>query len=409
MAGFAPAFVRRSRLIIFLAGWLLLVPGFSHAQLMEDPVENARLRVGPFGITPGVRLTNIGVDSNVFNSADNPKSDFTMTLTPDVRVGIKPLRARVAFSSELGLEYFHTFADQRSLQGGVNGRAEVPFGRVTPWFAASYSSTKRRTGFDLDLRARWVSRAISVGAEGRVRGKLDAGVAFERRVYAYDPNQLPGLNLALVLDRREEAATVYLRHRLTPLTTVVLQGAAGRDRFELSPGKNSHSARAELGVDLSPFALISGNARIGVRRFDGVGGDLLSYRGVVGSATARYTLLGRTQFEFVGQRDISYSFDVQYPYYVIGSSQVTVTPRLSQRWDVQGRFGRQRLAYKEVVGALVPQNRVDHVRQIGVGGGYHLNGVTRFGVYLDHERRTSVISSRSYAGFRVGTSVTYAQ
>src|SRR5687768_12949697 len=57
----------------------------AHAQLpdLPDP-DTVRTRVGPFYLNPTVALTNAGVDENVFNEADSlePRSDFTMTLTP---------------------------------------------------------------------------------------------------------------------------------------------------------------------------------------------------------------------------------------------------------------------------------------------------------------------------------------
>ena len=57
-----------------------------------DVRSEARSHLGPFYFTPGVRLKELGVDSNVFNAAGEQKSDFTFTLAPTLNVSV-PIRA----------------------------------------------------------------------------------------------------------------------------------------------------------------------------------------------------------------------------------------------------------------------------------------------------------------------------
>src|SRR5712691_10833261 len=61
-----------------------------------DPVTSARIRLGPFGITPSIALTNLGVDSNVFNSLENPQQDFRFTLSPQVNSWFRAGRSRTS-------------------------------------------------------------------------------------------------------------------------------------------------------------------------------------------------------------------------------------------------------------------------------------------------------------------------
>ena len=45
-----------------------------------DPADAARFRLGAFRFTPSIAISNIGRDNNVFNEADDPKSDTTAAL-----------------------------------------------------------------------------------------------------------------------------------------------------------------------------------------------------------------------------------------------------------------------------------------------------------------------------------------
>ena len=54
------------------------VPAFAQ-NVLKDPSESAKYRIGGFRFTPFLAITDIGVDTNVYNEADseNPKQDTT--------------------------------------------------------------------------------------------------------------------------------------------------------------------------------------------------------------------------------------------------------------------------------------------------------------------------------------------
>ena len=41
-----------------------------------DPVENARVRMGPVALRPTLIIRDVGIDSNVFNESGTPQEDF---------------------------------------------------------------------------------------------------------------------------------------------------------------------------------------------------------------------------------------------------------------------------------------------------------------------------------------------
>jgi len=95
---------------------------------------------------------------------------------------------------------------------------------------------------------------------------------------------------------------------------------------------------------------------------------------------------------------------------VVTGAMLTVTPQLTLRWDVRGRVGAQRFAYRAAV--WLPSSlpdRVDRVGMFGWGVGYRLGRDLRVGIDIDREHRRSAIRLREYQGFRTGLSVTYGR
>ena len=380
-------------------------------QIADDAAEQARIRLGPIGVTPSVALTRLGVDTNVFNEFEDPKRDFTFTLSPQLDAWARAGRARLHVGGRSDLVYFERYSSERSMDGAVEGRFEVRGTRFTPWIAGSYLSGRQRIGYEVDLRFRRTVDAGVVGIDTRVGGRTRIGVTAERARYTHDPDAVYlSSNLRDVLNRRSEAVGLQLRYALTPLTTFVVGAQATRDRFEFEPARDSTSGRADVGFDLAPSALISGRGRIGFRKLTSVASDLPVYSGLVASVAAGSTIGGRTRIDVSSERELTYSWEPDYPYYLVTGATVTATPRVTERWDVQGRLGHYRLAYRAKTGTSpLLADRVDSYSVRGAGIGFHLGDDMRIGFNVDREHRTSPIRLRFYAGYRAGLSVTYGR
>src|SRR3989442_3497896 len=100
----------------------MLTVSSAAAQNGSDPASEAPMRLGPLTLTPSVSLTNFGIDSNVFNEVDNPKRDFTATLSPSTEARLRLGRAPVIANGGVDFVYFSQYASQRSL----NRHREVP-------------------------------------------------------------------------------------------------------------------------------------------------------------------------------------------------------------------------------------------------------------------------------------------
>jgi hypothetical protein len=159
------------------------------------------------------------------------------------------------------------------------------------------------------------------------------------------------------------------------------------------------------GLEFRPSALISGTAFVGYRRFRTLNPTVPDYAGVVASVELKYVALDA--FRIVGQvkRDIDYSLDLSEPFFVSTSVGADVTQMLGVSWDVVARLRRGTLAYR--AGTAGGTGRVDRVRLLGLGVGRRLGDDLRVGIDVDQVVRTSALAARTFAGIRVGGSLTY--
>jgi len=389
-----------------LASVLLLVSSASAQE--PDPISTARMHLGPLAFTPTIAVSNLGIDTNVFNSLDAPKRDFTTTLSPQAQFWLRLGQGRLSGATQLHYVHYQKYATERALSARNEVRVELPLHRITPYVSDTFINARERPGYEIDARARRVENTVRLGTEVRVGGKTSLDFAAGRTRVRFDADEVfLGTHLREVLNRTTDGVYLSLRHDLTPLTTVAIDAEAQRDRFELSPVRNADTVRVVLGLDFSPFTLITGSARAGYRKYDALGSGGRGYRGMVAAADLGYTLRGITRFAVHVERDIAYSFEVAEPYYLQTGASATITQKITPRWDVQLTGGRYNLDYQQIAPVGLGAGRTDDVRTAGGGIGYSLGPATRLGISVDRYRRSSDRETRAYRGTRVGASFSY--
>ena len=396
------------RCAVLIGMLALLVPASAFAQQppTDDPVANAPIRLGAFGVAPRVRVTDLGVDTNVFNTVDDPQRDFTFTLSPGTDVFLRTGRGLLTVSGRVDMVYFSEFATERSVNTTASGQYEFRFNRIRPYAAVSTLNTKQRPGYEIDVRARRYETEFHVGTDVRFMSKTTARIDFRHLDYRFAGDAIfAGRPLSQDLNRNLKAIDVSWRQRLTALTMWITQVARESERFEFEQARNSDSFRISSGFELGRFALIRGSAFAGYRRLAPAdGGTLPEFSGITADVDVSYTAPTQTRLGAVVDRDIQYSYDVRTPYYVQTGWTATLTQRVIGRWDAQLSGGRDRLSYQ----AVNPSDgRKDFVGRFGGGVGYTLGEQTRASFDVNSFYRRSDIPGREYGGIRAGVSVTY--
>ena len=370
------------------------------------------MRLGPFYVTPTILLKDLGIDTNVFNAVENPKSDFTATVGPDVEVFVPIWRAAVSVESVTDFVYFHTFESERSVNTDLYIRGEIPVRRMTLFAENSYVNTRERPSFEIDVRSHRVQNQFEVGVDVALARKLSLRISGRQSATVFDADGVfEGTSLAEVLNRDERTAVVSLNYRLNPLTTVVLTGEASETRFRLSPERNSDSVSVVPGVEFNPRGRISGSAHVGFRHFDGIGAVLPDFTGPVASVDLSYRFLGSTVIGFTVDRNLDYSFETDEPYYVAAGYGGSVRRQLVGRFAVTVAAQQYKYRYRELVADPqqdLTRGRTDTIRNYSLSLGYRLNLDARFDVSVSYwQRRSNERDRRDYESLRVGTNVAY--
>jgi hypothetical protein len=403
--------MRRARMAAaFGAAFLFAAPVVAQTS-PPDPDSEANVRLGPLSLRSTIALTNLGVDTNVFNRADvdQPQSDFTMTFSPTTDVWLRMGRTWITGTVDVDWTYYNKFASERAANSAFRIGVDRTFNRLAVKGNARRLSTRDRPGYEIDARSQRFETQYDGEATLRVLSKTRMGAtAFSRRTQFDEAAFFLEANLSRELDRTSSGTGLVVRHDVTPLTSVAFDVTRERERFVTSQFRDSDSTKVMGNVTFQPLALINGTASVGVRQFDPVPVDVPAFTGVITAVNLSYSLLGVTRFGVEANRDIQYSFEFTQPYYLESGVTGTVQQQVFGPFDVLARIGTRGLAYTDRIGAAVAvSNRTDRVNTFGIGAGYRMGTDKRLGFTLDRQHRSSTIPGRTFTGLRFGVSVTY--
>ena len=376
-----------------------------------DVRTEARGHVGPFYLTPGVRLKELGVDSNVFNSAGEQKSDFTFTVAPIIKVSV-PMARRALLTTTLAsdLVWYAHYATERSVNPQVTVRGEVYLNRITVFGETAQLSTRQRPNYEIDVRSRRADNTVSTGVRVALTSKFLVEVGGHRDEIRYDSDAaFDATNLQRTLNRDTRGVQLTARHRLTPLTTLAVRTQVDQDRFILSPSRDSDSYRVLPGVEFGPQALLKGSAYLGYRKFTPLAqGELRPFSGLVGELGLSYTLLGATTFGLSFRRDLAYSYSEFQPFFIDTAIGASIRRALGSRFDVLGSADRHNYDYRSFLTAGLDDGpRVDNTWNYAASVGYRVGRGGRLGFGASYIQRDSTIPWRAYDNLRFGTTFSY--
>jgi hypothetical protein len=377
---------------------------------IDDVRKNYRIHVGPFYVNPGLLLKELGVDTNVFNEQAEQESDFMFTLAPQADVAI-PFSHRGLVRTTLGtdLVYYHTFSSERSIDPQISARGELYANRLTLFLQESYINTRQRPNYDIDVRTRHLQNDFSGGARYRLTPKFSLEVEGHRGQTRFDGDTVVlGESLQESLDRDTTGFSVTARQRLSALTTLSARYQDFHEDFVYANERDSDSLRFMIGAEFKPRALINGSAFVGYRTFRPRTPLIPEYTGLASQLALSYTLLGSTTFGVSFDRDVTYSYQIENPYFLDNSVGVFVRRAIAGRYDVIVNAARHLYDYRNL--GVRPEflARTDTTNNYGANVGYRIKRQTRMGLGVSYYTRTSTTATyRDFDGLRIGMTVNY--
>lgn len=410
----SPSYVRLRRVLIIVG--LFCLPAVSRGQgavgagpltgpLPDVEPTSGILRMGPVRLAPGITVSQIGVDSNVFHEAENPKEDFIAAGRPDLAVFSRMRFLQVSAYMGAELTYFKKYTDERSL--GYIGRARLDFlmSRFFPFVGYAQTETRERPNSEIDVRANSVQTEKSTGLGFRLSATSSVYASANRMTMKFQDAFEEGVNLGQSLNRDTDDYGVGLRTALTPLTTLTLSGGYKEVLFFGDATRNSDSRYATATFNFAPQAVITGTATVGFQhtRYDDP--KIEPYRGLTASASVAYPVLEIGRLNFSASRSTEYSFDAADAYYISTVYNLSYTHRIRGAVDVQVSGGRTLADYGHREGTVARNDTTDIVSG---GLGYNLRNRTRIGLSYEYSRRRSPeLPDQNYEGRRIFISWTY--
>jgi hypothetical protein len=347
------------------------------------------------------------------NAAKEPQRDFTFTLAPGANTSLRIGRAYLTGRTVGEWLYFVKTTKQRSANFTQSAQLEVPLSYVAPRIGGSYGTTRQRLNAEIDVRARRKTKTFFVGSSVRLSARTSVDAEWLLDLFDIADDEFLGVNLQEALSRRTTGARASLEYVATPLTTIIVRGEAGSDRFDFTSLRDSDSVSVKAGVQMKPLALFAGEALVGVRHFAPLDSRLPVFTGLVSAVGMTYNARETTKFNVQVGRDVDYSFLPDTPYFVMSSVTLGMTQVLGASWDVIASGSRTTLSYRALRHAAglsdLPSVAAATDRSTGyhLSLGYHFAFQARIGFDVDYSRRDSTALERTYDGFRAGGSFSY--
>lgn len=383
--------------------------------------QDSRIHAGPLYAKPTLQLKELGIDNNVYNTyGDQQLSDFTFTFTPKLDLSVPVAkRALLQATTAADLVWYAKYAGERSIDPQLTLRGQVFLRRLTVFGERGYVNTRQRSNQEIDVRARHVDDMLTAGVEVSVTPEMTVKIAGHRQSTRYeDAAEYDNTILQRTLNRDTDALEIKTRYRLTPLTSLAVRYDNLRDRFPMSPGRNSDSFKVMPGVEFKPLALISGTAYVGYRAFTPLDPKVLpDFKGLVAQLGLSYTLLGATTFGVSYNRDLTYSYDPLQPFFIDDSVGASVRRALGRRFDALVSADRHAYQYQDLLtsrtttvagGPQFDPTRIDTTWNYAANIGYRVGREGRVAAGVSYWQRDSTTRVfRGYDNLRIGTTMTF--
>ena len=219
---------------------------------------------GPFIITPTFRIGSLAVDTNIRYERER-RTDFLASAGPGLDVALPFLdHWQVNLQGFSQYFYFHRSTDLRRWTGG----GELTLRWATTGTRASLSTNANRDfsrpNFEVDTRVVSTQNHVIGGLE-RDLGRLTlAARAMFTRNKLDDGQEFRGADLTTSLTTNRLAMAPELRFRLTPLSSLLIEGSYELTRFPRAPSRNFH--QESIGLGILTAGVLKGQVTAGLRR-----------------------------------------------------------------------------------------------------------------------------------------------
>jgi hypothetical protein len=357
-------------------------------------------------VAPGLVIDELGVDSNIFDEAVDPKDDWVFRGKPDLALFSAVRFAKLSAYLGSQFAYYKSYPEEQSLDYEYRARLDLLISRMHPFIGGGETNSRTRPTVEIDTRADRKETELSGGFAFDLGPHQQIyGAASRYRSHFFNSIE-EGVDLSTALNHDTITYSGGIQTDLTPLMTLTLFGALGNDEFESMASRNTENRSVTASIQIGAEAVISGNVAVTYLDTKPVDPLVEPYHGVNVAAGIAYPFLEIGRLTGSYNHGLQYSFDSTEAYYIESTASLAYTHRLFGEVDAQVRGSKSWLDYGYREGTPARQ---DTTAALGAGFGYNLKNRTRISVnYEVSERRSPAFPERNFNRTRIFLSWAYA-
>lgn len=370
--------------------------------------------VGPFVVTPTFRIGTLAVDTNVQYQRER-RADFVASGGPGLDIALPFLdHWKLDLQGSTEYFYFHKTSDLRRWTGGGSAAIYWKGTGTQASLATRMARDFSRPNFEVDTRVASDQRSVGADLErdlGRLTLKLNADYASSR---VREGQEFRGADLSTSLTFNRYHGGAELRLRLTPISSLLVEGAYAEVRLPNASIRNYREQTAGLGILTT--GLLDGRASAGIRRTSLVKGDAVKTQPYFrGDLTQRLGNRLRLTERYTHESTVSaFATDGELPTFERRSLDVTLTIEITKRLDLRIGGARDRTVSNGFVSVVLDDGTTlkakrDDVAYIARADLGMRLGKTRTSLFTSYTTRDSLFfSDFGIQGFQAGARVEYA-
>jgi hypothetical protein len=383
---------------------------------LEQIVNTARWKMGPFRSNAVFRFGNAGYDSDIFfGQRLNPVPDTTFAAGPELSVYL-PLAKGIVFDiSEIPqYVYFLQAKTERAWNNAFRGQVHLAFDRLYFLAGGGLVNAKERLSTELNLNIRRKENDFG----GLVFWQISKGSAvtlqYRSITYEYENPSDESIDIRKSLNRKE---------RFLNLTTYLMQFSRARVFLDaeyglfgstetLSSIKDSRSYVITGGIEFEPpspgenlIKGFQGRINLGYKRFVIPGSHRKIYEGLVGNTSVGVNLLKFTALHGVFARNIQFSIYSELGYYIQTVFGAGFSQALTRRINFAYELSISRNDYVQFEDRVSQGGRPDQYITHIVGLDFRLGKNLGLNLMANFGERSSklveLVNRRSFFGFNL--------
>jgi hypothetical protein len=328
---------------------------------LEPPDTSRYLSWGPFRVRPGIAISDLGYDSNVFAIPDDsplPRvGDYFIAVTPRIR-GLVLFGHSAFLTFDERLE-FYAYAHQREIDyfnNFFNARLTVPFRRFGIYGDIGYDRTRDRPYDAQSIRPLRKAYPLGAGFIVKFGWRTDAELGYVRSRFTADdpsdpcdPSVPSSCTINHLNDRTEEGVRLKARYLAFGRTRVLFEVARRSITFNdpaTAAFRNGDERRQLAGLDFGLGGTISGTFRVGHAKFDLAPPTAVDFNGPVADIALSYNFgSSGSRVLLTGARDVRYTVFDTTPIYVFTGANLKLIKYFNRFIGMEVGAGRANLDF----------------------------------------------------------------